>query len=291
MSQDAKKTEHRRAGEAIRARRAELGWSLQKLADLVGCAKGYLSEIETGRRGPPGEEFLSRVEEFMMLASGRLVELARWERSLEAGGATVERELGRLRQRDEIAQRLAGLLRAGDGGKRLDPAFRSGELRKLIAEYDAQAGQANIAPVPRRAGGGNRTQVPLINKVAAGYPREFTDLAYPARVADEYVSCPDVDDPDAFAARVVGDSMSPDYREGDIIIFSPARPPRNGNDCFVRLERDHETTFKRVYFEAGEDGAELIRLQPINNAYPPRVVDREEVAGLYAAVKAIREVG
>lgn len=286
MTQDAHKTEYRRAGEAIRARRTELGWSLQKLADLVGCAKGYLSEVETGRRGPPGEEFLARVEAFMMMPGGRLVELARWERSLEAGGPTVERELGRLRQRDEIAQRLAGLLRAGGAGKSVDPAFRSGELRRLIAEYDAQAGQANIAPLP-----GARAQVPLINKVAAGYPREFTDLAYPARVADEYVSCPDVDDPDAFAARVVGDSMSPDYREGDIIIFSPARTPRNGNDCFVRLERDHETTFKRVYFEAGENGAELIRLQPINNTYPPRVVDREEVAGLYAAVKAIREVG
>lgn len=289
MTQDANKTEHRRAGEAIRARRTELGWSLQKLADLVGCAKGYLSEIETGRRGPPGDEFLARAEEFMMLPGGRLVDLARWERSLEAGGVTVERELGRLRQRDEIAQRLAGLLRAGGAGKNVDAAFRSGELRRLIAEYDAQAGQANIAPLARR-GAGERAQVPLINKVAAGYPREFTDLAYPARVADEYVSCPDVDDPDAFAARVVGDSMSPEYREGDIIIFSPVATPRNGSDCFVRLERDQETTFKRVYFEAGADGAELIRLQPINNAYPPRVVDREDVAGLYAAVKAIREV-
>src|SRR6185295_16344626 len=84
-------------------------------------------------------------------------------------------------------------------------------------------------------------QAPLINKVAAGYPTEFTDLGYPARVADEYVSAPGVTDADAFAARVVGDSMMPLYREGDIVVFSPERDTKDGDDCFVRLERDDET--------------------------------------------------
>jgi phage repressor protein C with HTH and peptisase S24 domain len=127
----------------------------------------------------------------------------------------------------------------------------------------------------------------LINKVAAGYPREFTDLGYPARIADEYVRCPDVTDPDAFAARVVGDSMMPDYREGDVVVFSPTRDVKDGNDCFVRLERDAETTFKRVYFE----GEGRLRLQPLNARYSPRVVNREDVGGLYAAVSVIRRVG
>lgn len=132
--------------------------------------------------------------------------------------------------------------------------------------------------------------VPVINKVAAGYPREFTDLSYPARVADEYVRCPDLHDPDAFAARVVGDSMLPTYAEGDIVIFSPAKPVRSGTDCFARLEPDHETTFKRVYFEVDARGREMIRLQPLNSAYPPRLVEREGVAGLYAAVSVLRRI-
>jgi SOS-response transcriptional repressor LexA len=98
-----------------------------------------------------------------------------------------------------------------------------------------------------------------------------------------------VTDPDAFAARVVGDSMAPVYVEGDIVIFSPARPVKDGADCFARLEPDHETTFKRVYFETGE--GERIRLQPLNSAYPPRIVERERVAGLYAAVSVMRAIG
>jgi SOS-response transcriptional repressor LexA len=82
--------------------------------------------------------------------------------------------------------------------------------------------------------------------------------------------------------------MAPDYREGEIVVFSPQLPTPSGSDCFVRLERDHETTFKRVYVE---NKGKSIRLQPINPAYPPRVVAREDVSGLYAAAYVMRRVG
>jgi len=133
--------------------------------------------------------------------------------------------------------------------------------------------------------------VPLINRVAAGTLAEFTDLGYPARMADEYVRTLDVEDPDAFAARVTGDSMAPEYHEGDVVVFSPAQAAASGDDCFVRLEPDHETTFKRAFFEKDGRGREVVRLQAINPAYPPRVVRREEVAGLYPAVSVVRKVG
>ena len=93
--------------------------------------------------------------------------------------------------------------------------------------------------------------MPVINRVSAGYPKDFTDLSYPKGVADDYVGCPDVHDPDAFAARVSGDSMTPKYREGEIVIFSPSAAAKSGDDCFVRFEDGH-TTFKRVFFESDE---------------------------------------
>lgn len=301
----------RTVGELIRARRTQLGWSLQKLGDLLSCAKSYVSEIETGKRALPSEDVLAQIEQLMMMPEGSLVERARWEKSLKAGGPTVGREIDRLRQENQTARRLADLVRehAGNDKPGLDELYRSGRLHKLIGDLSpadnappqpglrgkpamdgtprpSSSHLVNIARLPRKL----PVDVPLINSVSAGYPREFTDLAYPARVADEYVKCPDVDDPDAFAARVVGDSMMPDYRQGEVIVFSPARMVKSGNDCFVRLERDAETTFKRVYFESGPGGEELIRLQPINNAYSPKVFPREDIAGLYVAVKAIREI-
>jgi repressor LexA len=129
--------------------------------------------------------------------------------------------------------------------------------------------------------------VPLINKVAAGYPTGFTDLDYPARASDEVVVVPGYTglhgghDPDAFAATVCGDSMVPEYRAGDIVVFSPLADVVDGSDCFARLEPDHECTFKRVFFE---NGGGRIRLEPLNRGYPTRTVDREQVAGLFRAV-------
>ncbi|MGH7132424.1 MAG: S24 family peptidase, partial [Phycisphaerales bacterium] len=190
--------------------------------------------------------------------------------------------------------------------------YRSGQLRRMIEKLSGPqegAGAATGGGVGAGAGGGAGVapitlpvEVPLINSVAAGYPTEFTDLGYPARVADQYVRTPDICDPDAFAARVVGDSMEPDYREGDIVVFSPARTVASGMDCFVRLEPDHATTFKRVFFESDErrvmsgEKAEAkavthIRLQPLNPKYPAKVLEREQVAGVYAAVSVTRSVG
>jgi SOS-response transcriptional repressor LexA len=57
-------------------------------------------------------------------------------------------------------------------------------------------------------------------------------------------------------------------------------------DCFARIEPDHESTFKRVYLEEGD----VIRLQPLNPAYPARVLAREQVAGLYAAISVTRSI-
>ena len=146
----------------------------------------------------------------------------------------------------------------GGIGVNLDAAYLSGVLQQLAESAAGNVELVRLSPVP------------VVNKVSAGYPTDFTDLSYPRGVADAAVGCPDVGDPDAFAARVHGDSMRPKYTQGDIVIFSPAADPRSGDDCFVRFE-DGQTTFKRVYFETAPDGHERLRLSPatINTARKP----------------------
>jgi phage repressor protein C with HTH and peptisase S24 domain len=153
----------------------------------------------------------------------------------------------------------------------LDDAYLSGVLHDLV---EKTAG--NVEPITTNA-------VPVINRVSAGYPRDFTDLNYPKGVADEYISCPEVADKDAFAARVHGDSMVPKYREGDIVIFSPGASAKSGDDCFVRFE-DGQTTFKRVFFESDESGQAVLRLQPRNEKYRSQTIPSERVSGLYKAM-------
>jgi transcriptional regulator with XRE-family HTH domain len=299
-------------GPRLKEIRERRGLTLQKLAHAAGCTKGYLSSVENEKRGVPTDEMLARLELALQLPPGELVRAAGWERT----PAPVRREVVKLAAREaahrERERRLASIFSRsgiGEGGRllgALDEAYKSGELANLLG-MNPPAPTAKPAAAPPLVGDLARVlpfEVPLINEVAAGYPREFTDLGYPARVADEYVRCPDIDDPDAFAARVVGDSMLPEYREGDIVVFSPVREIKSGMDCFARLEPDGETTFKRVFFEGERrdgDGAERVkfegeasgvkvRLQPLNPAYPPRVVAREEVGGLYAAVSVIKRL-
>ncbi|MCB9835996.1 MAG: helix-turn-helix domain-containing protein [Phycisphaera sp.] len=262
----------------LRDRRTQLGLTLSQVAERVDCAKSYLSEIETGVRArPPGTELLAKLEAALGLDAGQLVEIANWEATPES----VRRQVASSRQ---AAIRLRELLASTQTKQdALDRAFGSGELRRLVESLDPTLPRGlEVVSLPR--------EVPVINRVTAGYPSEFTDLGYPARVADEYVRVPDLDDADAFGARVVGDSMEPEYREGDVVVFSPKATVISGSDCFVRLEPDQETTFKRVYFEKDASGHELIRLQPLNNAYPPVVVPRDRVAGLYSGVSVVRSL-
>lgn len=278
--------------KALAQRRRGLGLSLAQLGERVGCAKSYLSGIETGRRGPPTAAIIERLERALGVEPGTLVALASWDQTPSA----IRDDLTQLRRRDRKARQLAQMLASSASeGVSLDELYASGRLRSAIdrisppAQRDAPGATGLGAPVADP--GMLPMEVPVINKVTAGYPADFTDMGFPARVGDEYIRTPDLHDPDAFAARVVGDSMEPDYREGDIVVFSPARPVGDGADCFVRFEPDHESTFKRVYFQRDEGGNELIRIQPINNRYPPRTVAREQVAGLYAGVSVTRSIG
>ncbi len=287
-------------GTLVRRRRLELDLTLDELAERIGKVKSYVWGIENERRVPP-DAVLRELASALSMDEGVLVRAARWDET----PAMVKREMESLRttqeSRRKLAARLIEIVRGSavgsDGRVRgaLDETYRSGELSRLVdrispSPESAAGGEVGAAAASELAPASLALEVPLINSVAAGYPREFTDLGYPARVADQYVRCPDVRDADAFAARVVGDSMEPAYQQGDIVVFSPLKAVKNGSDCFARLEPDHETTLKRVYFETDAEGNELVRLQPLNSAYPPRVVRREQVAALYAAVSVIKRV-
>ena len=45
-------------GTRIRARRGELGWTQDKLATKAGISKGFLSDLENGKRGVSAETLL-----------------------------------------------------------------------------------------------------------------------------------------------------------------------------------------------------------------------------------------
>jgi len=249
-------------GQIIRKKREQLNLTLDEVSNLVGFSKPYLSTIETGKvKNPPSDKLLIKLEKILEFESGLLMHIAHMEgvpSDVREGYESAKAENQKWRQF------IKNLINTKPDVAQLDTLLNESELDIEECSDSVSAGRL----------------VPVINKVAAGYPTDFNDLDYPAGVADDYVRCPDLHDPNAFAVRVVGDSMEPKFQEGDIVIFSPAVEVHNGDDCFVRFAMPHETTFKRAFFE--QDGK--VRLQPRNEKYSPQIVDGERINGLYRAI-------
>ncbi len=249
-------------GQIIRKKREQLNLTLDEVSNRIGFSKPYLSTIETGKvKNPPGDELLTRLEKILEFEPGLLLHIAH----IEGLPADVRQE---YESAEAESQKWRQVIK-----KLIDKKANASRLSKLLAESDLNIEQDRL---PLAAG----RLVPVINKVSAGYPSDFNDLDYPVGIADDYIRCPDMHDPNAFAVRVVGDSMEPKFREGNIVIFSPAAEVHNGDDCFVRFAMPHETTFKRVFFESENK----IRLQPRNEKYSPTIVDGKRINGLYRAV-------
>jgi phage repressor protein C with HTH and peptisase S24 domain len=76
--------------------------------------------------------------------------------------------------------------------------------------------------------------IPLIGLTQAGAGGFFDDGGFPVGGGWDQIRFPRVDDGNAYALEVTGDSMEPLYRDGDILIVSPNSVPRKGDRVVVR---------------------------------------------------------
>src|ERR1700716_2275843 len=107
--------------------------------------------------------------------------------------------------------------------------------------------------------------VPLLGFAEAGTGGYFDDGGFPAGKGWDEVGLPSVNDEHAYALEISGDSMKPAYRDGDIIVVSPATPIRRGDRVVVKT-RDGEVMVK----ELKRRTAKTLELSSLN----PNHVDR-----------------
>lgn len=77
-----------------------------------------------------------------------------------------------------------------------------------------------------------------------------------------------------FGLKIKGNSMYPEYLDGDIIILEKVEDCESGKDCVVMVN-GNDGTFKRVF--KNENG---IILQPLNNEFQPMVYSNEQIKNL-----------
>ena len=113
-------------------------------------------------------------------------------------------------------------------------------------------------------------KIPVINKVHCGAWVDFTDLNYPAGVADRHEYAP-THDPNAFFVIASGDSMTGSgITEGDLLLVEPAREVMNGSTVLAKGENG--CTVKKF-----QRKGDTIVLSPTNDKYEVMILTEKDV--------------
>jgi SOS-response transcriptional repressor LexA len=124
------------------------------------------------------------------------------------------------------------------------------------------AAASNVAPAPM---GGRR--VPVITSIQAGMWAEIVDSFQPGDAGDWLLTDIDLSD-SSFALDIRGNSMEPEFKDGDRVIIDPEVAPQPG-DFVAAKNGEQEATFKK-YRPRGMDaqGNMIFELVPLNDDYP-----------------------
>ncbi len=109
--------------------------------------------------------------------------------------------------------------------------------------------------------------VPLIGFAEAGAGGYFDDGGFPVSKGWDEIALPVIKDEHAYALEISGDSMSPVYRDGDVIVVSPATPIRRGDRVVVKT-KDGEIMAK----ELKRRSTKQVELKSLNPGHPDRTL-------------------
>jgi phage repressor protein C with HTH and peptisase S24 domain len=123
--------------------------------------------------------------------------------------------------------------------------------------------------------------VPLLGFAEAGSGGFFDDGGFPVGKGWDEIAFPAVNDEHAYALEISGDSMMPAYRDGDVIIVSPAAPIRRG-DRVVAKTKKGEVMVKELKRRTSKS----IELKSINSAHPDRTLAVNDVVWIARIVWA-----
>ena len=126
-------------------------------------------------------------------------------------------------------------------------------------------------------------RIPVLGSIPAGIPMEMIeDIVDWEDISEEMLK----GGKQYFALKIKGDSMFPEYLNGDVIIVLKQDDCESGQDCVVAVNGD-DATFKRVF--KADNG---ITLQPLNNSYMPMFYSNDDVLNkpvkILGVVKEIR---
>jgi phage repressor protein C with HTH and peptisase S24 domain len=128
---------------------------------------------------------------------------------------------------------------------------------------------------------GGTQAIPLLGFAEASAGGTFDDKGIPLNKGWDEFAFPGVTDENAYALEVSGDAMLPAYRDGDVIIVSPAAPVRRGDRVVVKTGNG-EIMVKELKRQTGKQ----VELKSLSADHPERTLALEDVIWIARVVWA-----
>ena len=110
------------------------------------------------------------------------------------------------------------------------------------------------------------TSVPIISWIQAGDWQEINDQFEPGDADDFILVCRNISK-HTFALRIEGDSMEPEFSQGDFIIVDPAVQPETGRYVVAKTNNGNGNNGEATFKQFVRDGNSVF-LRPLNDKYP-----------------------
>ena len=162
-------------------------------------------------------------------------------------------------------------------------AFPDFEKQQKLAEIfdvslDYLLGRTESNVVPFSYAAQEKIRIPVYGTIPAGVPMEaIEDILGYEEIPEEWL----LGGKEFFGLKIKGDSMEPEYRSGDVIIFLKQNDCENNEDCAVAVN-GNDWTFKRV-----EKLSNGILVKPLNPSYETKFYTNQECEELPVEVKGV----
>jgi SOS-response transcriptional repressor LexA len=225
-----------------------------KCAKSIGKSVGYLSELSSGKKQGT-EEVRRQIASFLGHTYEEMLSLGQW--IVEEGSAEGWAEANEA-MRNAMGAGFNSVQKAASNliYKLNDPQ------RTQQAVIDSLPNTEAIAPLEMPS----ISQIPVISWVQAGAWSEIFDEFQPGD-AEEWIMVFQNVSKNTFGLQITGDSMEPEFHEGEIIVVDPSINPETGKYVIAKIENGNgengEATFKQFI----RDGNQVF-LKPLNANYP-----------------------
>lgn len=271
--------------ENIRRLRESHGMTQKEFGAIAGVSDKAVSTWEVGTK-EPRLSAVTKLAAYFGIAKSAILDDARnaFPASLERLCTAWDISPERIGQEVGIPHTRMLALRRGQDvptEEELDrfTAFFRVPHAVLLGEVVAE--ESNVQPIRRttlRDDGGEERRIPVLGKVPAGIPIEaISDVLYTVELDDHFAES----GYDYFGLAVTGDSMYPEYLDGDVVILRVQPTAETGDDVVAYIGND-DATLKRIAIT--ENG---IQLRPLNPMYPTRAFSRQEIESLPITIAGV----